>query len=92
MVDFGVDAFWLTPDPGVLPEPFPPEPGELWSKEDIDLWIDTLERIVEEAYSEPEHVRRAPHNQATAQIVGDGLNDPGTWATTWAAARRKKRV
>ena len=89
MVDFGVDAFWLSHEPWVLPEPFTPEPGELWSKEDIDLWIDTLERIVEEAYSDPEHVRRAPHNQAIHQVDGSRVNEPDVWATTWRAHKRK---
>ena len=36
MVDFGVDAFWLSHEPWIVPEPFTPEAGELWSKEDID--------------------------------------------------------
>ena len=54
MVDFGIDAFWLSHEPWLLPEPFTPEPGELWSKEDIDLWIDVLEHVIDEAYNDPE--------------------------------------
>jgi glycine dehydrogenase subunit 2 len=34
-------------------------------------------------------VRSAPHNQVVAQIDGSGLDDPATWAVTWAAYRRK---
>lgn len=90
--DFGIDAWWTSHEPWIVPEPFTPEAGEMWSKEDIDEWIDVVEHILAEGRTDPEIVRTAPHNQATAQIVGDGLNDPGTWATTWAAARRKNRV
>jgi len=37
MVDFGVDAFWTSHEPWLVPEPFTPEAGETWSKEDIGL-------------------------------------------------------
>jgi len=89
MVDFGVDAFWLSHEPWVLPEPFTPEPGELWSKEDIDLWIDVLEHIIDEAYENPEIVKTAPHNQALRQVDGSRVDQPDQWATTWRAHKRK---
>jgi glycine dehydrogenase subunit 2 len=89
MVDFGIDAFWLSHEPWLLPEPFTPEPGELWSKEDIDLWIDVLEHVIDEAYNDPETVRTAPHNQAIHQVDGSRVNEPGRWATTWRAHQRK---
>jgi glycine dehydrogenase subunit 2 len=90
MVDFGVDAFWLSHEPWLLPEPFTPEPGELWSKEDMDLWIDVLAHVIDEAYDTPETVRTAPHNQAIHQVDGSRVNDPDGWATTWRAHRRKR--
>jgi len=49
IVDFGIDAFWLSHEPWIVPEPFTPEAGELWSKEDIDYWIDVLAAVIEEA-------------------------------------------
>ncbi len=52
MVDFGIDAFWLSHEPWIVPEPFTPEAGELWSKEDIDYWIDVLAAVVAEAYED----------------------------------------
>jgi len=90
MVDFGVDAFWLSHEPWLVPAPFTPEPGELWSKEDIDYWIDVLEHIVEEAYSDPDLVRSAPHSQAIHRVDGSGADDPARWATTWRAFERKR--
>jgi glycine dehydrogenase subunit 2 len=89
MVDFGVDAFWLSHEPWIVPEPFTPEPGELWSKEDIDLWVDVLERVIEEAYENPELVKTAPHNSPIHQVDGSRVNDPEGWATTWRAHQRK---
>jgi glycine dehydrogenase subunit 2 len=89
MVDFGIDAFWLSHEPWLLPEPFTPEPGELWSKEDIDLWIDVLEHVIDEAYNDPETVKSAPHNQAIHQVDGSRVNEPERWATTWRAHQRK---
>jgi glycine dehydrogenase subunit 2 len=91
MVDFGIDAFWLSHEPWIVPEPFTPEAGELWSKEDIDYWIDVLAAVVAEAYDDPETVRTAPHNQAIHKVDGSGANDPEQWATTWRAHQRKRR-
>ncbi len=45
MIDFGIDAFWLSHEPWLVPEPFTPEAGEMYSKEDLDYWIDVLARI-----------------------------------------------
>jgi glycine dehydrogenase subunit 2 len=89
MVDFGVDAPWLSHEPWVVPEPFTPEPGELWSREDIDYWIEVLAHVCEEAYTNPQIVLTAPHNQAIHKLDYTGANDPDRWATTWRAYLRK---
>ena len=62
MVDFGIDAPWLSHEPWVGPRADTPKAGELWSKEDIDYWIDVLAHVCDEAYNDPETVRSAPHN------------------------------
>jgi glycine dehydrogenase subunit 2 len=89
MVDFGVDAPWLSHEPWVVPEPFTPEAGEMWSREDLDYWIDVLAHVCDEAYTNPEIVKTAPHNQAIHQVDGSRVNEPGRWATTWRAHQRK---
>jgi glycine dehydrogenase subunit 2 len=91
MVDFGIDAFWLSHHPWLVPEPFTPEAGELWSKEDLDTWIAVLARISDEAYSNPELVKTAPHNQAVHRLDAGPLEDPAKWAMTWRAYLRKRR-
>jgi glycine dehydrogenase subunit 2 len=89
MTDFGVDAYWLSHEPWFVPEPFTPEAGELWSVEDIDYWIDVLKHVCNEARTDPELVKTAPHNQVVHKLDGTNLDDPDKWATTWKAYRRK---
>jgi len=81
----------MSHEPWVVPEPFTPEAGEMYSKEDIDTWIDVIARISEEAYANPDLVRTAPHSQAIAKIKGAALDDPQSWAMTWRAYQRKRR-
>jgi glycine dehydrogenase subunit 2 len=90
MVDYGVDAFWLSHEPWIVPQPFTPEAGEMWSKEDLDRWIQVLATVIDEAYADPDMVRSAPHNQAIHQIKADPLEDPAHWAMTWRAHVRKQ--
>ncbi len=89
MADYGVDAFWMAHEPWFIPHPFTPEAGEMWSKEDVDYWIEVLRKVCEEARSDPEMVKSAPHNQVVAKLSADNLDDPDRWATTWRAHLRK---
>ncbi len=89
MIDFGIDAFWLSHEPWLVPEPFTPEAGEMYSKEDLDYWIDVLARISDEAYSDPQIVKSAPHSQSIHKIDHAALEDPDRWAMTWRAYQRK---
>ncbi|MFW2543798.1 aminomethyl-transferring glycine dehydrogenase subunit GcvPB [Primorskyibacter sp. 2E107] len=88
MTDFGIDALWLSHEPWLVAEPFTPEAGELWSKEDIDYWIDVMEHVVGEAYADAELVKTAPHN-GPIRALTSALDEPGVWATTWRAHMRK---
>lgn len=89
MTDFGVDAFWLSHEPWIIPEPFTPEAGETWGVEDLDYWIAVLAQVCREAYEDPGLVKSAPHEQVIHQVDGRLANDPAHWATTWRAHRRK---
>jgi glycine dehydrogenase subunit 2 len=90
MADFGIDAPWLSHEPWVVPEPITPEAGEMWSREDLDYWIDVLAHVCREAYEDPELVRSAPHNQVVHKLADVPLDDPAVWATTWRAYQRKR--
>jgi glycine dehydrogenase subunit 2 len=89
MADFGVDPYWMSHEPWVVPEPFTPEAGEMYAKEDLDYWIAVIARIVQEAYEDAGQVKSAPHAQAIHQIKGAPLEDPKQWAMTWRAYQRK---
>jgi len=89
MADYGIDPWWMSHEPWIVAEPFTPEAGELWAKEDIDLWIDVVAKICDEARSDPDMVKSAPHNQPIAQVKGDAFEDPEKWAMTWRAWKRK---
>lgn len=90
MADYGIDPWWMSHEPWIVPEPFTPEAGELWSKEDIDRWIAVIAQIAKEARDTPELVKTAPHNQAIAQVNGAAFEDPALWAMTWRAHLRKR--
>ena len=90
MADYGVDPYWLSHEPWIVAEPFTPEAGEMYSKEDIDTWIDVIARIAQEAYGDPAKVKAAPHAQAIRKIRGEPLEDPARWAMTWRAYKRKR--
>jgi glycine dehydrogenase subunit 2 len=90
MVDFGVDAFWLSHEPWIVPHPFTPEAGEMWSVEDCDYWIAVLKQISDEAYSDPAIVTSAPHNQPVHKLGPESLDEPDRWAMTWRAYKRKR--
>lgn len=89
MTDFGIDAYWLSHEPWLVPQPFTPESGEMWSKEDLDRWIDVLEIIIDEAYSQPDIVKTAPHCQVVHRVNEAEMEDPEKWAITWRAYKRK---
>jgi glycine cleavage system P protein (glycine dehydrogenase) subunit 2 len=90
MVDYGVDAYWLSHEPWVVPEPFTPEAGEMYSKEDLDYWIAVIARVCEEAYADPQLVKTAPHNQPIHALKSETLEQPDGWAMTWRAWCRKR--
>ena len=90
MADYGIDPWWMSHEPWIVPQPFTPEAGELWSKEDLDLWIGVIAEIAREARETPDLVRSAPHNQPIAQVKGEVFEDPNKWAMTWRAFKRKR--
>ena len=70
MTDFGIDAFWLSHEPWMVPEPFTPEAGELWSEgrhRRVDRRAPArLRRGLRAAGTRPVN---APHNQVTHRVA-----------------------
>ena len=88
LADFGFHL-WQSHHPFVVPQPFTIEPTESYSKEELDEYLDGLRHVVQEARTEPETVKRAPHNSVVHKIDDSTLDDPGKWAVTWRAFLKK---
>ncbi|MBU0704204.1 MAG: aminomethyl-transferring glycine dehydrogenase subunit GcvPB [Chloroflexi bacterium] len=89
--DFGVH-YWTSHHPFVVPEPCTLEPTESLSRDDLDEYVAIMAHVADEARTNPELVKTAPHN-STIHAIDDHspLDDPSQWATTWRAYRRKVR-
>ena len=88
MADFGFHL-WSSHHPFVVPQPFTIEPTESYSKEELDEYLDGLRHVVEEARTEPETVKTAPHNSVVHKIDESWFDDPAKWACTWRAYLKK---
>jgi glycine dehydrogenase subunit 2 len=88
LADFGFHL-WQSHHPFVVPQPFTIEPTESYSKEELDEYLDGLRHVVQEARTEPQTVKRAPHNSVVHRIDDSSLDDPEKWAMTWRAFLKK---
>ena len=88
LADFGFHL-WQSHHPFVVPQPFTIEPTESYSKEELDEYLDGLRHVVQEARTEPETVKSAPHNSVVHKNDESSLDDPEQWAVTWRAFIRK---
>jgi glycine dehydrogenase subunit 2 len=90
MADFGFHL-WSSHHPFIVPEPFTIEPTESYSKDELDEYLNALERIASEAYEDPEKVKTAPHKSVVHRIDHSWLDDPEKWAITWRAYLKKHK-
>lgn len=90
MADFGFHL-WSSHHPWIVPEPFTIEPTESYSKDELDEYMAGLEKIVEEAYENPEKVKNSPYNSVVHKIDHSTLDDPKKWAITWRMYLKKHR-
>ncbi len=88
MMDFGMH-YWASHHPFYIPEPITLEPTETPSKEDLDEYIETLKFIFNEAYTNPEIIKTAPHQSVCHQLDESGMDDPDKWAITWRSYQKK---
>ncbi|GLZ75513.1 glycine dehydrogenase [Actinorhabdospora filicis] len=86
--DYGVH-YWTSHHPYLVPEPATLEPTESYSKADLDEYVAIMRAVAEEARTDPETVRTAPHRSSVHRNREAALDDPNVWAVTWRAYRRK---
>jgi glycine cleavage system P protein (glycine dehydrogenase) subunit 2 len=90
MVDYGLQHYWTSHHPLVVPEPFTLEPCESYSKADIDEYAAVLEQVSKEAYENPEIVKSAPHNSTIHKIPDSFIDDEKKIAITWRQYLKKR--
>jgi glycine dehydrogenase subunit 2 len=90
--DFGLQPYYTSHHPMLVPEPMTLEPTEMVSKADLDELAAILATIAEEARTSPDVVRTAPHRGPIGVLDEEAADDPARWAMTWRALVRKRRA
>ncbi len=86
VLDYGLQSYFASHHPRLIPEPLTPEPAETYSMDDIDQFAAVFRAIADEAYTNPEAVTTAPHRAAlNAQIDASHITDISKFACTWRA-------
>ena len=91
MCDHGMHM-WSSHHPFIVPEPMTIEPTESYAVSELDEYINALQSISSEAYTDPETVKTAPHRSCVHQIDHSTFDDPEKWAMTWRAYKRKNQI
>jgi glycine dehydrogenase subunit 2 len=86
--DFGVH-YWTSHHPFVVPEPCTLEPTESYAKDELDEYAAILAHVAQEARTDPDLVKSAPHRSTIHSVDHDPLDDPARWAMTWRAYQKK---
>jgi glycine dehydrogenase subunit 2 len=90
IIDYGIQSYFQSHEPMIISEPVTPEASETVSREDIDRFVEVFRRVSEEAYTDPEIIRTAPHRCSIHRIDPEPADDPKRWAMTWRAYLKKR--
>jgi len=90
VVDYGLQSFFMSHHPWVVPEPFTPEFCESYSISDMEYWCAVLQKISDEAYSDPDLVKTSPHRSPIHLVKYEDMDNPEKWAMTWRAYLKKR--
>ena len=92
IMDFGLQEFFQSHHPFVVPEPFTLEPCESYSRDDLDEYVGVFTEMCREAYEDPDIILSAPHNSAIHRMKidsGDTYEDLGTTLMQYEKRRGK---
>ncbi|MDW7738888.1 MAG: aminomethyl-transferring glycine dehydrogenase subunit GcvPB [Bacillota bacterium] len=90
ILDYGLQTYFTSHHPRIIPEPFTPEPPESYSKDDLDEYAAIIRQVAGEACNNPDLVLNAPHNCPIGQIDPDPLVNAEKFASTWRAYRKNQ--
>jgi glycine dehydrogenase subunit 2 len=88
ILDYGINNYFGSHEPWIVPEPFTPEPAESYSKADLDEYAEILQRVAEECYQSPQVVSSAPHKSSVPRLDESPLHDIGEVVTTYRVWKR----
>lgn len=88
LLDYGLHAPTIY-FPLIVEEALMIEPTETFEKEELDRFYETLKKICEEAYKNPETVLSAPHNTAIPRLDEVKASHPRTMALSWRMCLKK---
>jgi len=88
LLDYGLHAPTIY-FPLIVDEALMIEPTETFEKEELDHFAEAIQKICEEAYTNPETVLKAPHNTAVSRLDEVKASHPRTMALSWRMFLKK---
>ena len=88
LLDYGLHAPTIY-FPLIVDEALMIEPTETFEKEELDRFVEAMQKICEEAYANPEIVLKAPHNTAVSRLDEVKASHPRTMALSWRMYQKK---
>jgi glycine dehydrogenase subunit 2 len=82
LLDYGFHAPTIY-FPLIVEEALMIEPTETFEKEEMDRFVDTMRKISEEAYTNPDVVLKAPSNTAVSRLDEVKASHPKTMTLSW---------
>jgi glycine dehydrogenase subunit 2 len=89
VADYGMQTYFESHEPMIIADPVTPEASETVSREDLDRFAEVFRCISDEAYSDPEIVRTAPHRCTVHQPKIEYLTNPQKVVTSWRVYKKK---
>jgi glycine dehydrogenase subunit 2 len=83
--DYGVQTYFESHEPIIIDDAVTPEASDTVSKEDLDRFAEVFHRISEEAYTNPDIVKTAPHRCTIHQTNDAPFHHADQSIVTWRA-------
>jgi glycine dehydrogenase subunit 2 len=91
LLDYGIHAPTAY-FPLIVDEALMIEPTETVGKEDLDHFVDVMQKISDEAYTKPETVLKAPQNTAVTRLDEVKASHPRTMTLSWMMYQKRKQA
>jgi glycine dehydrogenase subunit 2 len=91
LLDYGLHAP-TTYFPQIVDEALMIEPTETVEKEELDRFVEVMQKISGEAYTNPETLLKAPHNTAVQRLDEVKASHPRTIALSWKMYQKRKQA